>query len=737
MSDDARVGTEFGRYRIERVLGQGGFGTVYYASDLNPHLPRHVALKVLNPELAADPSFRDRFLRESMLAIELDHHPNIVPVFDAGEADGTLFIAMRFIDGVDLAATLNQRGALGGDQVVPLIRQIGDALDTAHAAGIVHRDVKPGNILLARDLRRAYLADFGLTKRLSATSGITQAGQFLGTFYYAAPEQIEGKEVDGRTDQYALGCVLHESLTGSPPFTGDMNVIVASHLAQPPPVTSVSRPGLPGAIDSVVARAMAKSPADRFSSCAELAEAAGQALGQGSASVSSGAPLLVPPPPASTIDPAAAAAASGAAAPSWGETLPPPPPTGGPYTPPPVPVSVPGAPYTPPPPSSPGAPASWPPASPPPLPPQGPGGPVGPTPAKKRSPLPFVLAGAAALVVVILILVFALGGGDEGGGGGGGGGDGTAAFPDASERELLDQIPASLRSSCERARRAASTGGQPGVGGRGTEAAVRCTPSVAGADVVFFTLFGDRGATETAFDDAAAAGSIEEAATGEDCIEFTGVQHDYGTDDNVDGRVACYRDGGESYLLWSMPEFRLVGSAQRDDRNDLDLYEWWAEAVDRTPPEGAGTGDALTAAEQDLLTHVPAEHADTCVGIAPNTDFGEVAALECTPVDGSDTAFYTQFDSAESMSETYSLILEDRAIALASGPGCATEPPSENGYDQGSVEAGRAACFFGSEDEARLVWTHDPTLILSEGIRNDGDYPGLLDWWGSEGGPLT
>ncbi|MGH9013482.1 MAG: serine/threonine-protein kinase, partial [Acidimicrobiia bacterium] len=300
MSDDERVGREFGHYRIERVLGRGGFGTVYLAEDLNPHLRRRVALKVLNRELAADQAFRERFLRESLMAIELDHHPSIVPVYDAGEQEDTLYIAMRYIEGPDLLTAIAQRGPLQPEEALTIVSQVASALDAAHGAGLVHRDVKPGNVLLSPDMKRAYLADFGLTKRVSAESGITRVGQFLGTFYYAAPEQIEGRAVDGRTDLYALGCVLYEALTGGPPFSGDMSAIIAAHLTQPPPSATAARAGLPPAVDAVIVRAMAKLPDQRYQTGAEFAEAATRALSRAGETVHGRTP---PPPPPSVAGP--------------------------------------------------------------------------------------------------------------------------------------------------------------------------------------------------------------------------------------------------------------------------------------------------------------------------------------------------------------------------------------------------------------------------------------------------
>jgi predicted Ser/Thr protein kinase len=265
-----RIGTEVAGFRIESVLGRGGMSVVYVAEQMR--LARKVALKVLTTELAWDEQFRERFVRESHIAATIDH-PNIIPIYDAGEADGLLYIAMRFVQGPDLREIL-KRGTLGVGRTIFLIEQLASALDAAHAHSLVHRDVKPGNILIEESTDHAYLTDFGVAKQTTAR-GLTSTGHFLGTVEYAAPEQIEGGPVDARTDVYALGCVLYESLTGSPPFShGTEHAVLHAHLVDPPPSVSRVRPELPQAFDSVIATAMAKSAEDRFPSCGELAHAA-------------------------------------------------------------------------------------------------------------------------------------------------------------------------------------------------------------------------------------------------------------------------------------------------------------------------------------------------------------------------------------------------------------------------------------------------------------------------------
>lgn len=270
-------GVLIGDYRVDELIGRGGMGEVYRAYD--ERLRRNVALKILAPRYAEDEPFRQRLLRESRLAASLDH-PNVIPVYDAGEADGRLYLAMRFVDGTDLKALLRREGALPPDRALAIAEQVADALDAAHEHGLVHRDVKPSNILLDPQSGRehAYLADFGLTQSVS-DRGVSE-GQLMGTVDYVAPEQIRGDDVDGRADTYALGCLLFETLTGSLPFEGPSDLpVLFAHLEQAPPRASERAPGLPPAIDEVLARAMAKNRDERQESCRLLVDETQDALG--------------------------------------------------------------------------------------------------------------------------------------------------------------------------------------------------------------------------------------------------------------------------------------------------------------------------------------------------------------------------------------------------------------------------------------------------------------------------
>ena len=279
---DLESGTEFAGYRIDRIIGRGGMGTVYLAE--HEGLKRRVALKLLASPLAEDRRFRERFVRESRLAASIDH-PNVIPIYEAGETDGRLFIAMRYVEGTDLRTLLSEQGALESAQASRIVGQVGAALDAAHEQGLVHRDVKPANVLIAR--RRgseagthSYLTDFGLTKRSASDSGVTGTGQFVGTLDYAAPEQFRGETADARTDVYSLGCMLFECLAGRPPFQGENDAAVMyGHLMEPPPMLTAERPDLPRDMDEVIATALAKAPDDRYPSAGMFASRTATALG--------------------------------------------------------------------------------------------------------------------------------------------------------------------------------------------------------------------------------------------------------------------------------------------------------------------------------------------------------------------------------------------------------------------------------------------------------------------------
>ncbi len=298
-------GTLLRDYRIESELGRGGQGVVYLAEHV--HLRRRVALKVLPPELAADSDFRERFLREARIAAALEH-PNILPIYDASEADGVLFLAMRLVQGEDLGIVLQRDGAIDPVRALGVLAKVAGALDEAHSKGLVHRDVKPSNILLeAPD--RVFLSDFGLGKVFGDSTGqpgqpssapgisgesraLTRAGYFVGTPHYAAPEQIQGGPIGPWTDEYALAAVLFESVTGRVPFPRDVETAtLVAHVTERVPAPSSLRPNLPSALDRVITSGMAKRPEERYRTCSDLVVAARSAVA-GGATIAAPAPAI-------------------------------------------------------------------------------------------------------------------------------------------------------------------------------------------------------------------------------------------------------------------------------------------------------------------------------------------------------------------------------------------------------------------------------------------------------------
>jgi serine/threonine-protein kinase len=264
---DALIATEFAGYRIDRRIGRGGMGVVYLATDLA--LERSVALKVLAEDLAKQPGFQRRFVGESKLAASVDH-PNVIPIYAAGEHQGVLYIAMRFVPGQDLRTLLREEGRLEPERAARLVAQVASALDAAHAHGLVHRDVKPANVLITAE-DHVYLTDFGLSKRVAADSEATRTGMVLGTLDYVAPEQIRGQDVGPYTDVYSLGCMAVHLLTGQVAYPVETEEgKLWAHFSEPPPLPSGRAPDLGKRFDALVARALAKRPEDRFGTAGEL-----------------------------------------------------------------------------------------------------------------------------------------------------------------------------------------------------------------------------------------------------------------------------------------------------------------------------------------------------------------------------------------------------------------------------------------------------------------------------------
>jgi serine/threonine protein kinase len=279
-------GAEIAGYRIGPQLGRGGMGVVYKAHHMR--LDRAAAVKVLTPALAHNDEFRERFIRESQMAATLQH-PNVITVYDAGDDQGLLYLAMQFVAGTDLRRLLELEGPLEPARALSVLGQVAGALDAAHAHGLVHRDVKPANVLV--DIDRAYLGDFGLTKRFGATGGMTGVGQIVGTVDYLAPEQIDSGKVDGRTDVYALGCVVYECLSGRPPHSKDSDIAVLfAHVREEPKPLSSLVDDVPESADDVMGKALAKDVEERYSSCREFIFDLAMELGVDSAELASPEP---------------------------------------------------------------------------------------------------------------------------------------------------------------------------------------------------------------------------------------------------------------------------------------------------------------------------------------------------------------------------------------------------------------------------------------------------------------
>jgi serine/threonine protein kinase len=278
VTDHLVIGGQLGNYLIDSVIGRGGMSVVYRAK--HSRLGMSVALKVLAPELSSDDSFRERFLREAQMAAAVDH-PNVIPIHDMGVHEHSLYIVMRYVAGGDLKAMLATSGPLEPRTAVALLMPVALALDAAHAHGLVHRDVKPANILLQRsatgEVEHVYLTDFGIAKSASSMTGLTRAGAFIGTIEYMAPEQIESREVSARTDVYALGATFYESVTGRIPFQRELAEGARPPMGALEPVSS-ARPGLPSALDDVIAKALSRDPVDRYVTCEQFLRACSYAI---------------------------------------------------------------------------------------------------------------------------------------------------------------------------------------------------------------------------------------------------------------------------------------------------------------------------------------------------------------------------------------------------------------------------------------------------------------------------
>ena len=501
-------------YRIERQLGRGSMGVVYLAEDIQ--LRRKVALKILAPTLADDELFRKRFDRESQSAANLDH-PCIVPVYAAGEAHGLLYIAMRYVGGGDLRTLLETHGPLSLHQATSIVVSVAGALDAAHAQGMIHRDVKPANILIDNrsGQEHYYLSDFGITKIVSSGRSLTSTGQIVGTIDYIAPEQIQGKPVDARADLYALGCVLYQCLTGVVPFPRDETAaLMWAHVHDDPPLVSTRRADLPPQVDHIVATAMAKEPDDRYPTCRELALALRAAAGD----------------PGAAADLAALDSSENSFPARAANT-------------PPAPV-VPA-----------GATGTY----------------LSPRPAHARIPATTSPTGQkrwwiAACGVLVLALL---------------GGTAAGAlkyfdsrFPNAAEQELLNEVPLALTSKNTCVRNA-----EPEQDTANVQASVSCAPPDGDVNKVVFTKFTSSQAMDNHYQAAVATTGIGES-TG-DCRSTEHAEGAYtGESNQTTGRTLCYQDRGSSFMDWTDDQSHTLVQATRVDPDYGKLRDWWAGVVD-------------------------------------------------------------------------------------------------------------------------------------------------------------
>ena len=612
MSGLPLVGDEFAGYRVRAVLGRGGMSVVYQAENLR--LNSVIALKILAPELADNEVFRARFLEESRIAASLNH-PNVIPIYDMGARDDLLYIAMRYVSGTDMRQMIKKRGRILPATGLFLVSQAARALDAAHRMGLVHRDVKPGNLLIERgaddaDPDHVYLADFGITKHTMSRSGLTSTGQFLGTIDYVAPEQIRGTSVTGLADQYSLGCVLYECLTGRVPFEKDLDAaIIWAHVEETPTMPTVLRPELPPEIDEVFGRVLAKRPEERYDSCREFVGAARLALGIGSGTVLSraygaAAPPQTDAPPSRAVTPSDGFSWSSMAsrARAADQTSP------GIFAAPPAP-----SPPAPSPPASraPAPPYSWssqpsasqaahrPPAShrresgaag-----PGEPGQPAGAPPPAGRPPDPrwyrrprwlAALAAAAVLVAGLGTWAGLAAAGPQA--------KGTATMPPTSPAPR--HTPSALMSALTVTNRSGEATGllPPSTCTQGNPATVTCTAPATGITTVVFQTYPGLKALYAAY--TAKVASLNSGHFRQDFSDC-GAQLTYGevgwnhnfqhtkkttvdqmtmgriSDNQAAGRVFCTYTGGFEYMVWTQNDNHLMGSVA--GRVHGDVWTWW------------------------------------------------------------------------------------------------------------------------------------------------------------------
>ena len=590
---------QFGAYRIEGLLGRGGMGEVYRAFDTEHD--RVVALKVLSEHLAADKGYRERFRREAHSAARLNE-PHIVPIHRYGEIEGRLFLDMRLVPGRDVAEVVANEGPMDPARAVSIISQAARALDSAHADGLIHRDVKPSNILVTGtgEDEFVYLVDFGIARSTTDTQGpaLTQTGAALGSFDYMAPERFLERPADKRVDVYALACVLFEVLTGRRPFMGDgLAVLMYAHLNTDPPAPSSLRPDLPHALDAVILKGLAKEPDERWATAGEFAAAARKALSESGVTPAPEVRAPAAPPTAVTplpFTPQTVGFSNPGPATGYGPPSNPGATTGG-YGPPSSP-GMPAAAYGPP--SNPSVPQQYgPPSAPQPVytsPGYGPpGGPPGATAAGGGgggNKLPFIVIGVTLLVAILVVVIVLVTSGDDGGGPGPTAGPTTTTAgpttttagpttttsttteaPDP-EQDLLAIIPGGFNRDNCRTQEAA---------GDGDIAALDCgaaTDTTGPTDSVFY-LYPDADTLDGVFlDDVERQGLTE--LSGVNCPDAQGFQNYTDVNGDQAGRIACYIDAesNASVILWTQDAFSAEGFVVIADGGQEGLQalvDWW------------------------------------------------------------------------------------------------------------------------------------------------------------------
>ena len=717
------IGTILAGYRLEELIGQGGMSAVYRAEHV--HLGKHVAVKILSPALAHDEDFRERFLRESRTAASIEH-PNIIPIYDAGEVDGRLYIAMRYVAGLDLKRLIEREGPLSLGRTLFFIEQITSALDTAHALGLVHRDVKPGNVLVVSGTERVFLTDFGVVKH-SGSTGLTRTGYFLGTIDYAAPEQIEGRPVDARTDVYAVGCLVYECLTGAPPFhrAGEMAVIHA-HLTEDPPRPSLKRPDLPPSIDTVVAVAMAKQQADRYPSAGALAHALRAVALDDVADaprppaerpalhptvVSQSQPAKVMPTPAGqSLAPVAPPSESAEARPVRDQS-----PPGGRES-----ADGGGA----------AKPRRW-------------------RLGKKGLVALVALALAAAAGIVFAVRSP-------------GGSHGQAAmshsamtaggYPDAIDEELLlAHIPMGIRSNCRRITPIATAvflrsvkcaqGGRHGFvtysrAHSGDALRAYFLQQVQNVGLQYPTRSTCR-ATQPAADEWQREGL---------------TTHVEGPSRRAEGRVLCNQQGSIASIDWTDTPTKIFAQASRPAGQWSSLYAWWRSAAG--PEKDIGREESMVpvkgrypnAIEQELLlNHIPPALRKGCARSNAFDHTVFLAAVSCSPRIAGGTVEYMYAHNGSAMKIFSNNEITAAGLNFPTSGKCASGDDAADTWrrrdDIGHIEnhfsrqaEGRVLCYLAG-GQAIIEWTDSPTGIYARATAPATARRALYNWWKNGAGP--